>query len=104
MTSPGTAGTVPEPTLSRRTARLLVGVAIWNILTYAMFTKNLYFHGTDEPHRPTGYYVAHTVLIIVNILIALVLAPIGWRALQAYRARAVAPPVQSGSQNPSVGV
>jgi hypothetical protein len=68
-------------------------VAIWNVLTYTMFTKNLYFHGSDEPHRPTGYYVAHTVLIVVNILIALVLAPLGWRALQAHRARAAEPPV-----------
>jgi hypothetical protein len=89
---------VPGTGLSRRAARFLVGVAVWNILTYTMFTKNLFFGGSDEPDRPTGYYVAHSVLIVVNVVIALVLAPIGWRALQAHRARAAVP---SGIQDPS---
>ncbi len=67
----------------------LVGVAVWNILTYTMFTKNLFFNDAPgEPDRPTGYYVAHTVLIVVNMAIALVLAPLGWRALKAHRAAA----------------
>ena len=90
MESTGPSGAV----LSRRAGRFLVGIAVWNILTYSMFTRNLYWHGSDEPDRPTGYYVAHTVLIIVNICIALVLAPLGWRVIQAQKARKapVAPP------------
>jgi hypothetical protein len=86
-------------TLSRRAGRFLVGIAIWNLLTYALFTKNLYWHGSDEPDRPTGYYVAHTVLIIVNLGIAVALAPLGWRVLQAHRARSAA-----GSAPPATGV
>lgn len=80
-------GSRPGTSLSRRAAMFLVGVAVWNILTYTMFTKNLFFDDTPgEPDRPTGYYVAHAVLIVVNMVIALVLAPIGWRALKAHRA------------------
>ena len=74
-------------TLSKRAGLFLLGVAAWNVVTYLMFTRNLFFNDApDEPDRPTGYYVAHTVLIVVNIGIAFVLAPLGWRVRQAYRA------------------
>lgn len=69
--------------VSRRAAMFLLGVAVWNVLTYAMFTKNLFWSG--ERDEPTGYYVAHSVLIVVNVAIAAVLAPLGWRALRASR-------------------
>jgi hypothetical protein len=75
-------------TISKRAGLFLLGVAVWNVVTYLMFTRNLFFNDSpDEPDRPTGYYVAHSVLIIVNIAIACVLAPIGWRVLQAYKGR-----------------
>jgi hypothetical protein len=56
-----------------------MGIAGWNVVTYGVFIKNL--AGTEG--RPTGYYVAHTVLIIVNLLIAVLLATWGYRALKA---------------------
>jgi hypothetical protein len=69
-------------TLSRRAAMFLLGVAAWNVVTYANFARNL----AEGPHdRPTGYYVAHTVLIVVNVGIAAVLGTMGWRALRASR-------------------
>jgi len=72
-----------DVTLSRRAAAFLLGVAVWNVATYANFAKNL----ADSPDdHPTGYYVAHTALIVVNLGIAAVLGTLGWRAL---RARAV---------------
>ena len=75
-------------TLSKRAGLFLLGVAAWNVVTYLMFTRNLFFNDRpDEPDRPTGYYVAHTVLIVVNIGIAFVLAPLGWRVRQAHKAR-----------------
>ena len=57
----------------------LVGIAVWNVVTYGVFIKNL--AGTEG--RPTGYYVAHTVLIIVNLLIAVLLGTWGYRVLKA---------------------
>ncbi len=67
--------------LSRRAALFLLGIAAWNVLTYSMFTRNLFFNGPRD--EPTGYYVAHSVLIVVNVAIAALLAPLGWRALRA---------------------
>jgi len=63
-------------TLSRRHALVLAAVAAWNLLTYAMFAVNL----ADAEDRQTGYYVAHTVLIVVNVAIAVLLASWAWRA------------------------
>ena len=67
----------------RRHAWLLVGIAAWMVVTWLMFAKNLsdaYAAGED---RPSGYWVAHSVLIVVNLVIAGVLARLGLRALRA---------------------
>lgn len=68
--------------LERRHAWLLIGVGVWNLLTYAMFTRNLYDAHASGEDRPTGYWVAHTVLIIVNVAIGLVLGRLGVKALR----------------------
>jgi len=65
--------------LERKHALVLIGIAVWNVVTYVTFIKNL--AGTSG--RPTGYYVAHTVLIVVNLLIAGVLGKWGVRAYKA---------------------
>jgi hypothetical protein len=67
--------------LERKHALILIGIAVWNVVTYATFIKNL--AGTEG--RPTGYYVAHTVLIVVNLLIAVLLATWGYRAYKVSR-------------------
>jgi len=68
--------------LERKHALVLMAIAIWNVLTYAQFTKALV---QTEENRPTGYYVAHSVLIVVNVVIAVVLGSWGLRALRAAR-------------------
>lgn len=68
--------------LERKHALVLLAVAVWNLVTYAQFTKALV---QTEENRPTGYFVAHTVLIVVNVLIAVVLGSWGLRALRASR-------------------
>lgn len=70
--------------LERRHALTLLGIAAWNVVTYAQFTKAL---ATTEEDRPTAYYVAHSVLIVVNLGIAGVLGRWGWRALTDSRDR-----------------
>lgn len=64
----------------RKHALVLLAVAVWNVLTYARFTKAL-INTTED--RPTGYYVAHSILIVVNMIIAVVLGRWGWQALKA---------------------
>jgi uncharacterized membrane protein len=63
----------------RKHALVLVAVAVWNVVTYAQFTKVL----ATTKDRPAGYYVAHTVLIVVNLVIAGVLGSWGVKALRA---------------------
>jgi hypothetical protein len=67
--------------LERKHALVLLGIAVWNVVTYATFIKNL--AGTEG--RPKGYYIAHSVLIVVNLVIAVVLGKWGVKALKASR-------------------
>lgn len=65
--------------LERKHAFVLLGIAIWNVVTYLRFIKAL----IDTEDRPTGYYVAHTILIVVNLVIAAILGTWGVRAYKA---------------------
>ena len=69
--------------LDRRHGLLLLGVAAWNVLTFGMFARNLYAAYAAGEDRATGYWVAHSVLIVVNFLIAAVLGRLGWKALRS---------------------
>ncbi|MFI7067934.1 SCO4848 family membrane protein [Kribbella sp. NPDC050124] len=71
--------------LERKHAFVLIGIAVWNVVTYLRFIKAL----ADTEGRPTGYYVAHTILIVVNLLIAGVLGTWGVKAYKASKASAV---------------
>jgi Flp pilus assembly protein CpaB len=69
--------------LERRHAVLFLAIALWNVLSYANFAKNLVEAASGAEDRPTGYYVAHIVLIVVNLTVAAVLGRLGWRAWKA---------------------
>lgn len=71
--------------LERRHGLLLLAVAAWNVLTFGMFARNLYAAYAAGEDRATGYWVAHSVLIVVNFLIAAVLGRLGWRILREPR-------------------
>lgn len=68
--------------LERRHAVVLLLIAVWNVLTYARFIKALV---DTQEDRPASYYVAHTILILVNMMIAIVLGRWGWQALKTSR-------------------
>ena len=67
----------------RKHAWLLIGVAVWNFVIWATFAKNLAAAHSSGEARPTGYWVAHTVLIVVDLVIGFVLLRLGTRALRA---------------------
>lgn len=71
--------------LERRHAVLLLAVAAWNVVTFGNFARNLYSAYESGEERATGYWVAHSVLIVVNVAIAAVLGSLGWRAWRATR-------------------
>lgn len=66
--------------LNRRHAVLFLAIALWNVVSYANFARNLWESWAGEEDRAAGYYVAHLVLIIVNLAIAVVLGRLGLRS------------------------
>jgi len=74
--------------LQRKHAVLFLAIAAWNVFSYATFAKNLAAAHARGEDRPTGYWVAHIVLIIVNLVIAGVLARLGAKAWRATGDRA----------------
>ncbi|MGH3445807.1 MAG: SCO4848 family membrane protein [Nocardioidaceae bacterium] len=67
----------------RKHSVLLLGVAAWNVASYATFAKNLAAARSRGEDRPTGYWVAHAGLIVVNFGVAAALGGLGaktWRA------------------------
>jgi hypothetical protein len=68
-------------TLSRRAAWFLLGVAVWMVFVWGTFIRNL----ARDHGRPTAFYVAHAVLIVVDLAIAGVLGVMAVRALRATR-------------------
>jgi hypothetical protein len=69
----------------RKHAVLLLAVAVWNVVTYTTFTKNLAAAHASGEDRPTGYWVAHSILIVVNFVIAGLLGSLGVKALRRSR-------------------
>ena len=69
----------------RKHAWLLIGIAAWMVVTWLMFARNLGEAYADGEDRPSGYWVAHSMLIVVNLVIAAVLARLGLRALKGTR-------------------
>lgn len=69
--------------LGRRPSLFLLGVAAWNFVTWATFAKNLSAAHASGEDRPAGYWIAHSVLIVVNMVIGIALAGIGLRSLKA---------------------
>jgi len=66
-------------------AVLFLAIAAWNVITYATFTKNLVEAHQSGEERATGYWVAHSVLIVVNTVIAVVLGTLGVKVLKGTR-------------------
>lgn len=71
--------------LGRRDGWFFAAVTVWGLFSWTMFARNLasaYAAGED---RPTGYWVAHTVLIVVNLVLTAVFGAYAWRTLRGTR-------------------
>ena len=70
-------------TFTKKHAWLLIAVAIWNFIIWGRFIKALTdAHAAHEVH-PHGYYIAHSILIVINFVIGAVLLALGVKALRA---------------------
>ena len=68
--------------LERRHAVWILVLGAWTVLIWVTFARNLasaYVGGED---RPSGYWVAHTVLIVVNLALGVVFAVLGTKILR----------------------
>ncbi|WP_248965477.1 SCO4848 family membrane protein [Sphaerisporangium perillae] len=63
--------------MTRRVAGFLLALAAFMVFEWI----NLGFNLADG--HPTGFYVVHGILIAVNLILALVVGVIGWRAWRA---------------------
>lgn len=75
----------------RKHAVLFLAIAGWNVFSYANFAKNLAEAHQRGEDRPTGYWVAHIVLIVVNLVIAAVLGRLGVKAWRGTGSRTSEP-------------
>lgn len=73
--------------LERRHALMLWLISAWNVLSYANFARNLYEAWAGGEDRTAGYFVAHIVLIVVNLAVAAYLGRLGWRIWRGSPAR-----------------
>jgi uncharacterized protein involved in response to NO len=71
--------------IERKHAVLFLGIAVWNVFNWATFARNLAAAHARGEDRPTGYWVAHAVLIVVNLAIAGVLGRLGVQAWRGTR-------------------
>ena len=69
--------------MQRKHGLFLLGVAGWNFITWGMFTRNLYAAHTSGEDRPVGYWIAHTVLIVINLILGGVFAAWGAKVLRS---------------------
>jgi putative solute:sodium symporter small subunit len=69
-------------TVGRKTAWFLVAMAAWNFFTWITFARNLHDAHSSGEDRPQGYWIAHTGLIVVNLVLGVVFAVLGVRALR----------------------
>jgi hypothetical protein len=76
--------------LERKHAILLLAVAAWNVVTFGNFAKNLYSAYESGEDRAAGYWIAHSVLIVVNFASAAVLGSLGWKAFKATKSQDLA--------------
>jgi hypothetical protein len=64
--------------ISRRAARTLVVVALFNALIWLDFARRI----AGDEGRETSFYVVHAVLIATSLVLAAIVGVIGWRALR----------------------
>ena len=69
-------------TLERRHGWLLAAIAAWNVFIWITFAKNLSDASRAGEDRATGYWVAHTVLIVVGLITAVLLFRLARRVLR----------------------
>jgi len=68
--------------LEKKDGALLLFVGVWNVVIWGNFAKNLAKTARDpEQTRPKPYYIAHAMLIVVDVVLGGLLGRLGVKAL-----------------------
>lgn len=68
--------------LEKKDGALLLAVGVWNVVIWSNFAKNLAKTAKDpDQSRPAPYYIAHAVLIVVDLALGGLLVRLGAKAL-----------------------
>ncbi len=65
----------------------ILALAAWTVFVWVTFARNLLAAHAAGEDRSTGYWVVHSVLIVVNLLIAAALVRFGLQVRRATRDR-----------------
>ena len=72
--------------LTKKDGALLLFVGVWNVVIWSNFAKNLVKTAKDpEQSRPKPYYIAHAVLVVVDVILGGLLGKLGVKALLGRR-------------------
>jgi hypothetical protein len=69
-------------TIGKKHAWFCIGVAVWSFVIWGRFIKALADEHAKGTVEPAGYYPAHIVLIIVNLVLGLVFLAFGLKVLR----------------------
>lgn len=68
--------------IEKKDGAILLGIGLWNLVIWTNFGKNLVRTARDpEQSRPKPYYIAHAVLIVVDVLLGGLLIKLGVQRL-----------------------
>ena len=69
--------------LEKNEGALLLVIGVWTIAIWTNFGRNLIKTAKDpEQNRPRPYYIAHAVLVAVDVVLGGLLVKLGVRALR----------------------
>ncbi|GGR50139.1 hypothetical protein J2S40_000105 [Nocardioides luteus] len=69
--------------LEKNEGTLLLVIGVWTIAIWTNFGRNLVKTAKDpEQNRPRPYYIAHAVLVAVDVVLGGLLVKLGVRALR----------------------
>ncbi|MBO0843200.1 MAG: hypothetical protein J2O46_08445 [Nocardioides sp.] len=68
--------------IEKQDGAILLGIGLWNLVIWTNFGRNLVRTARDpEQSRPKPYYIAHAVLIVVDVLLGGLLIKLGVQRL-----------------------
>jgi hypothetical protein len=73
--------------LSRRASWFLIAFAAWSWFIWTVLVKNVWNDPRSWSHGATGFFIVHTVIASVSIVLGTAIGWLGWRGLRAGRVR-----------------